>query len=404
MGDCIHPRAKIHLINDLPHIYEVEDMIEFCKEYEKLYICGTAKNQEYLLKFFDMCGINIDGYVVSNPKEQNLQYWRKISIFAIDDIIKQKNIGIIMAITDKNYRYFIPKFRKAGFSDYFLMTEYNKRTIAEQLMPRPKNEMTFEINIADHCNLSCQCCDHYSQLSEKNFVDMDVFERDMRRMGEIFEHEIACITLLGGEPTLHKDLIRCMEITRREFPNAQIIILTNGVLLLKLENSPKGNIWKSIKDNNVNIIVTVYPIKLDYEAIEQKAKEYGIPLWLSSNIHADKLTKVVKITDKHRMDLHGKVARHYCLNCLYFNKFNTLKNGRYYMCPVQAHSNIFNDRFNQNLKLTDKDSLDIYKVKDWREFAEFAANWVPFCRYCDIKNWGPYSEWKASTKQIEEYV
>ena len=77
-------------------------------------------------------------------------------------------------------------FRKAGFTDYFIMSEFNKRAIAVQMRPRTKEDMTFEINLADHCNLSCQMCDHYSQLSKKWFVDMDRFEKDMVRMGELF--------------------------------------------------------------------------------------------------------------------------------------------------------------------------------------------------------------------------
>jgi MoaA/NifB/PqqE/SkfB family radical SAM enzyme len=223
-------------------------------------------------------------------------------------------------------------------------------------------------------------------------------------MGKIFGREIACITLLGGEPTLHSDIIRCMEITRRNFPGAQIIILTNGLLLPALEHAPRGNLWQACKDLNVHITVTVYPLKFDYAALERKAEEYGVVLAMSSNIHAEKLTREVKMSDKHTLDPAGDVGKHYSLACVYFNKFNVLKDGRYYMCPPAAHSGIFNKYFNQNLELTDEDSLDIYKVKDWRELAEFAAKPVPFCRYCDLKNWHRHSQWKASTKEITEYI
>jgi MoaA/NifB/PqqE/SkfB family radical SAM enzyme len=398
-------RSKIHVINELPHIYELEDLIEFCKKYERLYIYGAAENQEYLLKFLDICNIPVEGYVVSSRQaaDQCLQY-RNIPIVAIDEILSQKDIGIILGLSDRHYGYIIPKFRQIGFHDYFIMTEYNKRTIAAQMKPRPLEEMTFEVNLADHCNLDCQMCDHYSQLADKHFLDVDSFERDMSRMGEIFDHRIACITLLGGEPTLHKDIIRCMEIARCQFPLAEIIILTNGLLLLRLENAPQGNIWQACRDYNVHITVTVYPLNFDYEALEKKAAEYGVSLAMSSNIHANQLTKIVKISDKHTFDLSGSVGKHYFINCLYFNKFNVLKDGRLYMCPVAAHSGIFNRYFNQNLELTDKDSLDIYKVSKWEELAEFSANIIPFCRYCDLKNWHGHSEWKRSTKEMDEYI
>lgn len=396
---------NIHLINELPHIYELEDMMEFCRKYEHIYIYGKGENQELLLKYFDMCGVEIAGYVVTfmRTDEAPLRY-REIPVKLVEEVLSEKGTGIIVALPDRHYKSVIPLFREAGFQDYFIMTEYNKRAIAGQVKPRGKDQMTFEISLADHCNLSCQMCDHYSQLSEKWFVDMEQFEKDMIRMGELFEHEIGAITLLGGEPTLHEDLIKCIRITRREFPKGELIILTNGVLLLELEHSPKGNLWEVCKENDVHISVTVYPIKLDYAAIEEKGKEYGVPVFMSSNIHAEKSMKITKISDKHTMDLQGGVERFYCVNCLYFNKFNVLKDGRLYMCPVAAHSNIFNHAFDQKLKIREKDFLDIYQINSWEDIAEYSAGYIPFCSYCDLKHWGHHSEWKASSKKIEEYI
>jgi MoaA/NifB/PqqE/SkfB family radical SAM enzyme len=404
MGDNKKKRDQIHLINDLPHIYEIEDMIEFCRSYGHLYICGAAENQEYLLKYFDICGIKIDGYTVSNPDEQRLKHYRTLPIVNVDEVINMDDTGIIMAISDKHYKYFIPKFRKNGFKNYFLMSEYNKISIANQLKLRPKEKMTFEVNIADHCNMSCQMCDHYSQLADKSFVDMESFTKDIKRMGEIFDHDIACITLLGGEPTLNEDLVDCIRIVRESFPSAQIIILTNGILLFKWETSDRGNLWAACRDYNVDITVTVYPINLDFAALERKAKEYGINLAMSSDIHAEELQKIRKISDKHTFDLDGKVGKEYFISCLYFNKFNVLKEGRYYMCPVAAHVDIFNNAFNQKLPLSHEDSININDVKTWDELAQFSAKSIPFCKYCDLKNWGPHSPWKPSSKRIEEYV
>ena len=396
-------RSKIHILNDTPHRYELWDLLDFCNKYNRLYICGASARQEELLKFFDMCSINIEGYTVTQPSEQNLSY-RQLPIVAVDELIKQPNVGIIMGVYDYHYRSFIPRFRKAGFDSYFTLTEYSKNTIIEQIMPRPLEEMTFEVSLADHCNLSCQMCDHYSQLSPEWFVDMNTFERDMVQMGKLFNHTIAAITLVGGEPALHKDIIKCMEITRREFPSGELIILTNGLLLLDLENSEAGNFWEACKRLSFYITVTVYPIKFDYASLEKKAKEYGVILAMSSNIHADELTDITKVMDKHTMDLTGNAEVTGFISCAYFNKFNVLREGRFYMCPVQAHINIFNDYFKQDLKLTDADSLDIYKANSWEELSAFAAKRVPFCGYCDMKNWRAYSVWKASTKKIDEYV
>ncbi len=398
-------QKKHHLINDLPHIYELEDMMEFSKKYENLYIYGSREEQECLLKYFDMCGVKTAGYVVTALPEGKKEFvYRDMPVKTLEEVWREESVGIILGIPDRYYHTIIPEFRRKGFQDFFIMSEHTKSGIASQMKPRTRDELTFEISLADHCNLSCQMCDHYSQLSEEWFVDMERFKKDMARMGELFEHKIAAITLLGGEPTLHKDIIECMKITREQFPEAEVIILTNGVLLLQLEHSPNGNFWQACKDYRVHITVTVYPVKVDYAEIERKAAEYGVSLGMSSNIHAQKSTKVVKISDKHTLDLKGQVEKFYCVNCLYFNKFNVLKDGRVYMCPVAAHIDIFNKRFNQELELRPEDSLDIYEIDSWERIAEFSCQYAPFCSHCDLKRWGRHSEWKASSREIGEYV
>jgi hypothetical protein len=397
-------RPKIHVINDLPHIYELDDMLDFCARHERLYICGASEDQEYLLKYLDACGARVEGYAATDPSDQRLGCWRRLPVAAVGDVIGQPGAGLILALPDRHYRSFIPKFRKAGFADYFTMTEYNKRTIAAQMRPRPIGEMTFEVSLADHCNLSCQMCDHYSQLSGERFADAGALERDLRQMGRLFGNKIACVSLLGGEPTLHPELIRCLRAVRGEFPDAELILLTNGIRLLPLENSPQGNLWVACRELGAHITVTVYPLNIDYAAMERKAAEYGVQLAMSSNIHAGELTKIVKVSDKHTFDLNGEAGRRTFVSCLYFNKFNVLKDGRYYMCPVQANIGIFNKAFGQSLELACADSVDIYGARGWQELAEFAAKPAPFCRYCDLRNWGPHSEWKASTKSIDEYI
>lgn len=398
-------RKSIHLINDLPHIYELEDMIRFCGDHKHLYIYGRGEDQEYLLKYFDMCGVEIAGYVVSYLREEEPPFvYREMPLRLAGDVAGEEGAGFILALPDRYYGKVIPLLRERNFRDYFVMSEYNKRAIANQMRPRCQEEMTFEVSLADHCNLSCQMCDHYSQLSEPWFVDMGQYEKDMARMGEVFGHRIGAVTLLGGEPTLHEDIIACMRIARREFPEGEVIILTNGVLLAELEHSPKGNFWEACREYGVHISVTVYPIRLDYGRIEELGKKYGVPVFLSSNIHADEKTREKKISDKHTLDLEGKVDKFYCVSCLYFNKFNVLKDGRLYMCPVAAHSDIFNRSFRENLEISEGDFLDIYEIRSWEEAARFSSSYVPFCRYCDLKRWGHHSPWKASGKKIEEYI
>ena len=400
-------RKKIHLINDLPHIYELEDTMSFCRKYEHLYIWGNGETEQYLLKYFDICGIIVEGFVVAKEDDRNLDFsniYRKLPVKLFEEIKDYPSAGIVIGSSEKLYHRIIPFLRKNNFSDYFEMTEYNRQGIVCQVRPRTREELTLEISLADHCNLSCQMCDHFSQLSDKWFPDYEQMCNDLRRIGTVFDHQIAAISFLGGEPTLNEHLIDYLKIAREEFPDAELIILTNGVELLNLENGKTGNLWKACSDFDIHIMITVYPIKIDYEAIEKKGREYNVLVEMSSNIHVEDLTKITKISDKHTMDLTGSIPPFYSVNCLYFNKFTVLKDGRVYMCPIAAHSDIFNKAFEQNLQLKEMDSLDIYSIESWEQIAEFSAKPVPFCRYCDLKHWYHHSQWKCSSKRIEEYI
>jgi len=384
------------------HFYEIEDMISFAKKHKPLYIYGCASNQEYLLKFLDFCGVKVDGYVVSYNTEQNLKY-RKIPIELANDVIAREGVGIILGLSDIHYGQIIPWFREKGFNDYFMLTENSKNSITRKMTPPTSDRMSFEVSLTFHCNLNCQMCNHFSQLSPERFLEVDSYEHDMKHLGELLEHKLSHLVLAGGEPLLHREIIKIIEIARREFPKAVIFIITNGLLLQKSEHSENGNLWQVCKDNCVEFVITRYPIGLNYNAIEKLAEKYDVKLKISAEINA--ATPVFdKFSKKEPLDLDGKQPIYVAAGCFYFNHCRTLKNGRLYTCHLISSIGIFNDYFNQNLEVLEEDSIDIYKVKNFEEIAEFMAKFPPFCRYCDIKSKQRRFPWKRSSKKIEEYL
>ena len=112
-------RKNIHLINELPHIYELEDMMEFCKKHKSLYIYGRSENQEYLLKYFDMCGVLIKGYVVSYLCDEEIPFiYREMPVKRVEDVWEESGVGIILAIADRHYGKIIPMLRERCFHEY----------------------------------------------------------------------------------------------------------------------------------------------------------------------------------------------------------------------------------------------------------------------------------------------
>lgn len=160
----------------------------------------------------------------------------------------------------------------------------------------PKANINFvEIHLAEHCNLNCQYCSHFSQLAEEEFANIEVFERDIKRLRELSNGEINMISLMGGEPLLNPNCERFFELTRKYFNKTKIKLVTNGILLLK----QKDSFWQSMKDNNITLAPTKYPIKVDWDKIKEICSNMNIKF----KFHNDE--KVIKTSHNFPINLAG---------------------------------------------------------------------------------------------------
>ena len=102
-----------------------------------------------------------------------------------------------------------------------------------------------EIELATVCNLHCRGCCNFIQLAEKErpFYDLQNFIRDMERIKEFF-WGIEKIRLLGGEPLLIRHIADFAEQTRRVFPDADLRIVTNGLLIPSLPTDTLDRLQK----------------------------------------------------------------------------------------------------------------------------------------------------------------
>ncbi len=92
-----------------------------------------------------------------------------------------------------------------------------------------------ETELTTRCNLHCRGCANFVQLAEKErpFYDLQNYIRDIERLKELF-WGIEKIRLMGGEPLLVKNIADFAEQTRRVFPDTDLRIVTNGLLIPSL--------------------------------------------------------------------------------------------------------------------------------------------------------------------------
>lgn len=275
-----------------------------------------------------------------------------------------------------------------------VLIEEEKRIMREERLD-PKQKFTFEVDIAMHCNLKCKSCHHFSPLAKEEITDINVFKRDFQRLKDLFGEDVERIYLLGGEPLLNKDISSYLGIARNYFHNTKIELVSNGILLPKMDNK----FWITCHDNRIKISVTKYPIKVDYSKIEEICQRHKVDFAFFGSA----------VNDKHMshypLDINGKqeIEKNF-YSCNMANNCITLKKGKLYPCVLPPNIIHFNTYFGENLEVDKKDGIDIYDVQSKEDILNFLSKPIPFCRYCAVERRTYDNLWEYSKQKIEEWI
>ncbi|MFA7689101.1 MAG: radical SAM protein [Bacilli bacterium] len=234
-----------------------------------------------------------------------------------------------------------------------------------------------EIHLADHCNLNCKGCCHFSPIASKKFPNINKFEKDIKRLSELIHGKLKRLIFMGGEPLLNKDIEKYLLLSKKHFPNTDVQILTNGLLLPTMSDS----FWTTCKSLDIQIDITKYPVNFNYDVIIKKIKKLGLNYFLY-----DDGISIGKKFDKYVFDEEGKQNKedNFYNNCVMAVDCAYFVDGRIYPCQLAHNIKIYNKYFSKSFKQSKKDYIDIYKVKDEKEIYQFLTKPIPFCRYCDF--------------------
>ena len=158
--------------------------------------------------------------------------------------------------------------------------------------------------------------------------------------------------------------------------------------------------WDSCRKNKIEIIVTKYPINLDFHGIEKYVKEQGVAFKYYGNTE-----DVEKTMECIPLDIEGKQdSRDSFLRCSRANRCISLDNGKIYTCSLIPYVKYFNQHFGKNLEVSPDDYIEIEKVKDLDEILTFISKPVAFCRFCNIKGTIWDIGYGISKKDINEWT
>ena len=258
------------------------------------------------------------------------------------------------------------------------------------------DQTNLDIHLVDHCNLNCAYCSHLAPFADKKFLQVEKFEKDLNSIPKFVLNKFKYIYLLGGEPLLHPQACDIINIARKYFPNKDIRFLTNGLLLQKMGE----NFWNTLKENNIFLDITQYPINFDYSFVEEIPDKYGV------NVLTHQVTDTTNFFSRQQLDPDGLQDYEYqykhCLNNHSKNCFQ-LDGTLLRVCPTEKYSIFLNKFQGINIRNFEEDQLDLSKVTDIQELENWYYTPKKFCSQCVNDKWRPM-KYKISERKLEEYV
>ena len=301
--------------------------------------------------------------------------WREVDLWV--KALKESGVSFVRIAP-----VFVIQYRISIFRDMNTFEKYTKYVD----LNKDINLTYLETHVTDICNLKCRGCMHFSNLAKQpNEPDLESFEKDLKRLTELFNH-IYIIRLLGGEPLLSKKLVDYVRLVRKSFPVSELRIVTNGLLVPRMTEE----VCSVLKECHVSMDVSPYPPTIDMiDEIKAFLDSNGIPY----GTIAEKLTSFRKsissepVSDVEKsMEICGSSHCHF------------LRDGKIAKCPLVFFIEDFDKYY--NYEIHSKDIFDIYKNVDANELKMKLDGASDLCKYCP--DHPEFIEWKETNNDAEK--
>ena len=243
-----------------------------------------------------------------------------------------------------------------------------------------------EIHIVDHCNLNCAGCNHFCPLAEPYYITPEYLKEQLEMVKEKIP-SIKWLMLLGGEPTIHPQLLELCQIARKIFPDIPVEILTNGKDLTNIIKNKK-----ELEKLDIQITLAQYDIEYNQNDVDEvlAMKNAGIS-WGRESFDQT----LVDVTGSQDMNETFFKNCHHQLPCF------TLRDYKIYECPFAAHIIAFKKKF--NVDIPEIEGIDYLNLKTLTldQLEEFSYKPKNICKYCKP---GSQWVWHKSNRSYEEFT
>lgn len=240
-----------------------------------------------------------------------------------------------------------------------------------------------EFHLADHCNLNCAGCMHFSPYADRRFASIENVRRDFARLKALFSN-IRHMRIMGGEPFLHPDSAAFVRLAREMFPKSKISFVTNGLKLLDVNDANVESALASMREHGVGVDWTLYPpLEKRRDEIVARCRKAGVRLRISKN-------NSFMARMKPDGDAVPVKSFRWCRKLVYCP---ILDNGRIYLC-AQSHYVRYYNRAAGTSVLEDG-GIDIHSATA-RDILLYLMRPSKACAYCDADT--RHFAWKSDAR------
>lgn len=187
---------------------------------------------------------------------------------------------------------------------------------------------SFELHVAEHCNLRCRDCCNISPFNAKKFLEVAEVKQLCEQIKQRFKPDV--FKIAGGEPTLHPQLDELLKVVKASGVSSAVRVISNGLLLHRMT----GLFWESIDQLTISHYSSA-PMKPHLlEQVKEKARQYEVVLNIKYVEQFNEIFVDDKITDHNRIhQIYDDCwMRHRCL---------IIRNGSFYKCTRAAYMDDF---------------------------------------------------------------
>jgi len=224
-----------------------------------------------------------------------------------------------------------------------------------------------EAHLVDHCNLRCRRCGHFSNIAPRFAEPPHRFARALQQLATLIP-SIRTIRLMGGEPLLHPEPEAFVRATRASYPDARVILVTNGLRL----PAASPALWAACRETGTQLHITAYPPHV------RRLRDW-LEIGKREGVHTG-ASRPVRFSSWHNprgdSDPHAAMA-----HCRTRTDCPLLYRGRVYPCATSAMAWAYHGRFGSPISQTtgyDPGGKDA--TAD--DLVEYLAAPVETCRWC----------------------